>query len=81
MAKKKKKKKGGGRRLDLLKSDLYLLPLVILVTSRSRDLRMIKSLDSRLGGGWNFLRSKGGKIFCVIFFCIRPPLQVFLNGP
>ena len=30
-----------------------------------------------------FLRSEGGprKMFVINIFCIRPPLQVFVNGP
>ena len=37
-------------------------------------------------GPWNFLRSEGGggaktNFTIRFFFCIRPPLQVFVNGP
>ena len=33
-------------------------------------------------GPWNFLRSKGGpQKILQYFFCIRPPLQVFVNSP
>ena len=46
---------------------------------------LTRDFHGKKGGPEIFLRSEGGprKIFAIsyFFFCIRPPLQVFVNGP
>ena len=57
-------------------------PLQIEFTCFSMGLT--RNFHGKKGGGWIFLRSEGGggwKIFAINIFGIRPPLQVFVNGP
>ena len=44
---------------------------------------LTRNFHGKKGGPEIFLRSEGGqkKNFRDKYFCIRPPLQVFLNGP
>ena len=56
-------------------------PLKIEFTCFSMGLT--RNFHGKKGGPEIFLRSEGGprKFFSIYIFCIRPPLQVFVNGP